>query len=172
MLQFDDYSYRHGKEILFLQHKQELNEINHVLKNLQKFPHGRDKNVTPAEYIASAFEKQGWKKEHEIELSPQKRDSVDLFKNRVAIEQEYSKYETLFRDFFRLILLYDERLIDVGVIITYSKKAFKNWEREYRSTRKVKPYSASRASLDRIKDFLEGKYNTVIRIPLYCIGIE
>ena len=46
-----------------------------------------------------------------------------------------------FRDFFRFMLLYDQREIDVGVIITYDEMAFRNWGTG------VSPYRSARASL-------------------------
>ena len=71
-----------------------------------------------------------------------------------------------FRDFFRFMLLYDQREIDVGVIVTYDEGAFYNWGNG------VSSYRSARASLQRLIDFLKGKYATVVRIPLWCIGIE
>jgi len=171
-LRFQGYSYRHAKIILAQEHPKELDEIRHVLETLRNFSHGSLRQITPANYIAQEFAKNGWKREQAIELSSSKRDTVDLFKNRIAIEQEYSRFETLFRDFFRLMLLYDERMIDAGVIITYSSGALASWELRYKNSNVVKPYRAARATLDRLIDFLEGKYKTIIRIPLYCIGIE
>ena len=165
-MRFNEYSHRHGKEILALTHKNELNEIVSTLADLPKFPHGYKKNVTAKEYIASAFTKKGWISEFEIALGTGKADYCDLFKNRIAIEQEYSRFEMFFRDFFRFLLLYDQREIDVGVIITYDERAFQNWGPA------VSSYRAARASLSRLIDFLKGKYATVVRLPLWCIGIE
>ncbi len=95
-----------------------------------------------------------------------KTDKYDLIKNRIVIEQEYSRFEMFFRDFFRFLLLYDKQLIDAGVIITYDESAFVNWGKA------VPSYRSARASLERLTDFLEGEYATVVRFPLWCIGIE
>lgn len=151
---------------MLLTHKTELDEISSVLGSLPKFPHGREKNRTVKEYIASAFVKLGWNKEVEIPLGTGKVDYCDLVKNRIALEQEYSRFEMFFRDFFRFMLMYDQREIDVGVIITYDDMAFRSWGTG------VRPYRSARASLQRLIDFLEGRYSTVVRIPLWCIGIE
>jgi len=151
---------------MLLTHKTELNEILSVLGSLPKFPHGQEKNRTVKEYIASAFVKVGWDKEIEIPLGTGKADYCDLAKNRIALEQEYSRFEMFFRDFFRFMLLYDQREIDVGVIITYDEMVFRNWGTG------VRPYRSARASLQRLIDFLEGRYATVVRVPLWCIGIE
>jgi len=34
------------------------------------------------------------------------------------------------------------------------------------------PYKSARASLGRLVDFLQGDYLTVVRVPIWCIGIE
>ena len=47
-----------------------------------------------------------------------------LSKNGVFVEQEYSRFEMFFRDFFRFLLLHDERKLDVGVLVTYDSSAF------------------------------------------------
>jgi hypothetical protein len=151
---------------MLLTHKKELNEIISVLDGLPKFPHGQEKNRTVKEYIASAFAELGWSKEFEIPLGTGKSDYCDLFKNRIALEQEYSRFEMFFRDFFRFLLLYDQREIDVGVIMTYDEMAFRNWGTG------VSTYRSARASLPRLIDFLEGRYSNVVRVPLWCIGIE
>jgi hypothetical protein len=165
-MKFSEYSHRHGKEILSLTHPNEMKEIISTLNELQKFPHGSTKGKTPKEYIASAFETKGWEREKEIPLGEHKSDFCDLFKNRIAIEQEYSRFEMFLRDFFRFLLLYDEGNIDVGIIITYDETVFERWEKA------VKPYRSARASLQKLIDFLRGKYRTVVRVPLWCIGIE
>jgi len=33
-------------------------------------------------------------------------------------------------------------------------------------------YRAASASLDKLVDFLNGKYASVVRVPIWCIGIE
>jgi len=71
-----------------------------------------------------------------------------------------------FRDFFRFMLLYEHKEIDVGVIITYDKMAYERWAGE------AKSYRSARASLDKLVDFLNGDYSSVVRVPLWCIGIE
>ena len=165
-MKFWEYSHRHGKELLGLTHSKEYEEITRTLQSLHAFPHGVEKNKTPKEYIAQAFGRLGWEKETEILLGTGKSDYCDLSKNGVFIEQEYSRFEMFFRDFFRFLLLYDERRLDVGVLITYDRSAFERWGEG------VSSYRAARASLQKLIDFLEGKYSAVVRVPILCIGIE
>jgi len=165
-VQFKDYDHRHGKEIMQLTHKQEMDEIVSVLHSLPRFGHGTTKSETVKNVIASEFKKLGWEAEVKIDLGTGKTDKCDLLKNRIAIEQEYSRFEMFFRDFFRFLLLYDKRLIDTGVIVTYDESAFAHWGKA------VPSYRSARASLGRLTDFLEGEYATVVRFPLWCVGIE
>lgn len=155
-MKFYEYSHRHGKELLNLTHPDEYEEILKTISSLPSFPHGMEKNKTPKEYIAQAFEDLGWEKETEIPLGTGKSDYCDLSKNGVFIEQEYSRFEMFFRDFFRFLLLHDERQLDVGILITYDDSAFDNWGTA------VSSYRAARASLGKLIDFLEGKYSAVV----------
>ena len=165
-MRFKDYSHRHGKEILEMTHQPEYYEILEILETTPAFSHGSKKNLTPKEYLANEFKKRGWASEIEIPLGTGKSDYCDLGKNCVFVEQEYSRFEMFFRDFFRFLLLYDERRLDVGVVITYDEVAFRRWGQG------VNSYRSARASLDKIVDFLQGKYAGVVRVPIWCIGIE
>ena len=165
-MRISSYSHRQGKELLSLIHPDEYEDILSVLSSLDPFPHGAEKNKTPKDYIADAFVARGWDSETEIPLGTGKSDYCDLSKNRVFVEQEYSRFEMFFRDFFRFILLHDERKLDVGVLITYDSSAFERWGSG------VSSYRAARASLQKLIDFLEGKYSAVVRVPIWCIGIE
>lgn len=99
-------------------------------------------------------------------LSNGKKDYCDIYKNKLYIEQEYSKFETLFRDFFRFILLEDKGELDVGIVICYDKSAFDSWGNG------VPSYKSNRATLQRAEDFLKGDYGSVIRVPIWIIGID
>ena len=165
-MRYNEYSHRHGKELLQVLHPDIAQEIHAILSKTAPFPHGAEKGKTAKDYIAEAFVTHGWEKEGRADFSTDKKDALDLCKWKVAIEMEFSRFEMFFRDFFLFFLLYDKRKIDVGVIITYGELAYKNWGSA------VKSYRAARASLQRLIAFLEGDYKTVVRIPLWCIGIE
>lgn len=108
----------------------------------------------------------GWEKEGKADFGTDKKDSLDLCKWKIAIEMEFSRFEMFFRDFFRFMLLYERREIDVGIIITLDEIAYQRWQEE------AKPYKSARASLQKLIDFLKGDYSTIVRIPIWCIGIE
>ncbi len=165
-MKISDYSHRHGRELVELLHSPEYNEILNLFSSIEPFHHGETKNQTPVNKIAQAFTDKGWEPEKKIPLSKGKSDFCDLYKNKLYVEQEYSKFETLFRDFFRFILLEDKGELDVGIIVCYDEAAFGSWGAAGPS------YGSSRATLQRAVDFLKGDYGTVVRVPIWVIGIE
>lgn len=118
------YSHRQGRELMELLHPDELSEIIDVLTSLEPYLHGEIKMQTPKNVIAQAFGSREWELEKEIPLGTKKSDYCDIVKNRVYIEQEFSKFETLFRDFLRFLLLFDSGELDVAVLICYDQIAF------------------------------------------------
>jgi len=165
-MKYIDYSHKHGKELLQILHPNLLTEIDNILHELDPFPHGAKKGKTVKEYITNPFVEYGWTKEGRADFKTDKRDFVDLCKWKVAIEMEFSRFEMFFRDFFRFMLLYDRREIDLGIIITLSDLAYQRWKGE------AKAYESARASFKKLVDFLKGDYSSVVSVPLWCIGIE
>ena len=165
-MRYNEYSHRHGKELLEVLHPQLLKEIAGILHALEPFPHGAKKGVTVKHHLSTAFVDHGWEAEARADFNTDKSDSLDLCKGRVAIEMEFSRFEMFFRDFFRFMLLYERKEIDLGVIITLDEMAFERWKGE------SKPYRAARARFDRLVDFLKADYATVVKVPIICIGVE
>jgi len=165
-MKYNEYSHRHGKELLKILHPNILKEIHLILDNLEPFPHGAEKGKTVKDHITEAFVAKGWEKEGKADFRTDKKDALDLCKWRVAMEMEFSKFEMFFRDFFRFMLLYERREIDVGIILTLDEMAYQRWAGE------AKAYKSARASLQRLIDFLKGDYSTIVRVPIWCIGIE
>ena len=165
-MKYNEYSHRHGKELLQVLHQGVLQEIQTILDTTDPFPHGARKGQTVKDHITQAFVAYGWQTEGRADFSTDKTDAIDLCKWRVAIEMEFSRFEMFFRDFFRFMLFYEGREIDVEVIITLDEMAHQRWKGG------VKSYKAARASLERLVDFLRGDYGAIVKVPLWCIGIE
>lgn len=165
-MKYIDYSHAHGKELLEVLNKPVLKEIREVLDNLDPYPHGSIKGLSAKEYIADAFVVKGWSKEGRADFNTDKSNFLDLCKWKVAVEMEFSRFEMFFRDFFRFMLMYDKKEIDVGIIITLDEKAFFHWQ-PY-----SKPYKSARASFTKLVDILKGDYRSVVKAPIWCIGIE
>ena len=70
------------------------------------------------------FTLNGWTPELPVDFNTNKNDFVDFYKNKIAIEMEFSRFEMFFRDFFRFMLMYHKRKIDLGIIITFNDEAF------------------------------------------------
>lgn len=79
---------------------------------------------------------------------------------------EFSRFEMFFRDFFRFMLLYERREMDVGIIITLDEMAYQKWENKEWENK------SRRASLRKLVDFLGGDYSRIVNVPIWCIGIE
>ena len=165
-MRFTEYSHRHGKELCQLLHPTIHQEVTAILQGLAPFAHGQAKGVTVKQYVANAFLAKGWQCEGRAEFGGGKQDYLDLCKWKVAIEMEWSRFEMFFRDFFRFMLLYERKQIDLGIILTYDEMAYQRWIGE------AKAYRAARASFQRLTDFLKGDYCSVITAPLWCLGIE
>lgn len=165
-MRYNEYSHRHGKELLKVLHPYIFKEVKTILKNFNPFPHGAKKGVTVRKSITEAFLDRGWQKECIAEFRTDKKDTLDLCKWKVAIEMEFSRFEMFFRDFFRFMLLYEKREIDIGIIITLSEMAYQRWGGG------VGSYDSARASLHQLVDFLKGDYSSIVKIPIWCVGIE
>lgn len=165
-MRYNEYSYRHGKELLQTLHPEIVKEIESLLKELPPYPHGKEKKKTAKTYLANAFIEKGWTTEDKVNLGTDKKDYVDIYKNKIAIEMEFSRFEMFFRDFFRFMLLYQKKQIDAGIILTLDDMAYEQWGSG------VKSYHSARASFQRVRDFLEGQYSTIVIVPIWCIGIE
>jgi hypothetical protein len=165
-MKYNEYSHRHGKELLQILHPEILKEVHGLLCDLEPFSHGAKKGVTVKNFISQAFFAHGWKTEGRVDFKTDKKDHIDLCKWKVAIEMEFSRFEMFFRDFFRFMLLYERREIDVGIILTLDEMAYQRWQGE------AKAYKSARASFQKLVDFLRGDYSTVVTVPIWCIGIE
>ena len=165
-MRYSEYSHRHGGELIQLLSPDLHQEVLQILTSLDPFQHGLTKGKTVKEYISSAFVKRGWEVERKVDFSAEKKDFVDLYKGKIAIEMEWSRFEMFFRDFFRFMLLYERKQIEVGIILTYDDMAYQRWRGE------AKAYKSARASLQKLVDFLKGDYASVVRVPMWCIGKE
>ncbi len=163
---YDEYSYKDAIGLLQQEAPHILEEIQTIIGNIKPYQHGKSEGETIKENISPRFEDKGWEKEWQVPFGTDKKDRIDFHKNDVAIEMEFSNSVVFFRDFFRFMILHKKRAIKIGVIITYSERAFKLWPG------KVNSQEGIRASLKILKDLLEGDYKTIVDVPIWCIGIH
>jgi len=137
--------------------KQEIVEI------LQTVQLAGGVEVNPHRYLQDAFKERGWKSEVLVSQETLRRHFFDLYKDRVAIEIEFSNRENLYRDYFRFLLAEHEGMIDVGVIIT--------WDPRQPSPELVEVPAPGRADLQQARDDL-GWIRLWYRIPIWVIGLS
>lgn len=136
---FEIFDWRNAIAILSSVHKDEWCEILKVLADFelrlsQLVAKGKNKTET-AKLLDSGFYAQGWlEKSFATDIlvdgvaTPSPTHSVDCFKGRIAVEVEWNNKDPFFdRDLNNFRLLYDLRVIDVGVIITRST-SLQRWQ--------------------------------------------
>ncbi len=165
-MRFNEYSHRRGKELCRDLHRDVFQEVRSILAVLEPCSRGTEEDGSVDDHIAWEFVERGWLKEGEEDFRAFKTDSPDLRKRKVAIEMEFSRFEMFFGDFLRFMLLYERREIDVGIIITLDQMAYERWGGG------PGLYTSARASFQRLADFLQGDYSSIVRVPIWCIGIE
>jgi hypothetical protein len=157
-VQYETFSYRHAEEILNA-HLSIRREITSVLDEVQEAKVGLGAEaLTPR--IVSAFVACGWQKEVLVAENQPHEQRFDLFKDRVAIEIEFSRYEFLSRDYLRFLSAYNTDKIDVGVLITHAESGLTRVKQK-----------AVAPSLTRVKADLAWLRGT-ITVPLWVIALK
>ncbi len=165
-VKYNEVSFRNGKEILEIVSPDIHQEVGSIIEDLEPYPHGTKKGTTARQYLLAAFENKGWTKNAPMELGTKREDSLALAKWNVGMELEFSKFEMFFRDFFRFMILYERKQIAVGIIITLDQMAYDRWPGQ------TEEYGSARASLQKLDDILSGNYASLVKVPLWSIGIE
>lgn len=124
------HEWRHATAVLFKDFRNEWNDILRVLSNFQlrkseiitpgggKSPiaHGIDREFAKLGWIEKSFDTKIIVDQNEYDSPTHK---VDFYKNKVAIEVEWNNKDPFFdRDLNNFRLLFELRVISVGVIIT------------------------------------------------------
>ena len=112
------FTHRHAESILGANLKLKR-EIERTLADLDlelPLPPFTDRN-RPHQVIQRAFQHVSWRTEWLVSKRTARRHYFDLFKDRVAIEIEFSNRELLYRDYIRFLLAESEDTLDVGIIL-------------------------------------------------------
>ena len=123
--------WRHGITILSSVYQKEWKDILETLREFRLLRSailepGGSKSPNISSKIDGALYARGWKeKSFDTKITvdevphPSPTHAVDCFKNRVALEMEWNNKDPFFdRDLNNFRLLFDLRVIDVGVIVT------------------------------------------------------
>jgi hypothetical protein len=129
---WDCYDWRNAKTILEFAHPGEWSDILSVLSSFRMTHSDLKKKGGGKTAVTSRIDKQlyglNWI-EHEFDtaiiVDKARRDSpthkVDCFKGKVALEVEWNNKDPFYdRDLNNFRLLYDLRIVDVGVVVTRS----------------------------------------------------
>jgi len=161
---FDVLEWRHATAILHADFSAELAEIIDVLSLLRvRRSHivvGGGGKSKVAQAIDAEFKKRGWiekKWDTKIVVDEKARASpthkVDCYKNSVAVELEWSAKHPFFdRDLNNFRLLFDLRVISVGVIITKSEE----FEAIFKDLGIWKKYGKSTTWMSKLLPRIEG----------------
>lgn len=131
-------------------------EIENVLKGLPaehpiERPHNRIRNDLEAE---------GWSKMELVSLSLSRKQNFDNLRDRIAIEIEFSRYEFVYRDYFRFLLAYHEDKIDIGVLIVYTDKT----RFLYNDPNQAPSFEDCTEELSKLKH--------ILGVPIWVVGLH
>lgn len=127
---YEIHEWRHALAILRSDFSEEFANVVDVLTRFRLHKSwintGGGRKSKVSEWIDGELMKQGWKpKKFDTKISVDHRDfespthEVDCFKNRIALEIEWNNKDPFFdRDLNNFRLLFDLRVISVGIIIT------------------------------------------------------
>ena len=161
---YEIHEWKHACAILYEDYRNEFDDIVGMLKTfrLKKswIQAGGGRKTKVAEAIDSALYKRGWEEKHfetEVVVDEDKYKSpthkVDCFKNGIALEVEWNNKDPFFdRDLNNFRLLFDLRVVGVGIIITRCtelQKIFKKLGLEAK-------YGASTTHMDKLLPRIEG----------------
>jgi hypothetical protein len=158
------YEYRHAESILNANHRLKK-EIEQTLSELElELPRcdSRAEARAPHRQVQRAFLRRGWQAEVLVSPRTAKRHYFDLYKDRVAIEIEFSNRERLYRDYLRFLVAEADDRIDVGVILMLDEDA-----------RFVHPCGL-RNGLPRLEDAVDdlNTLHNVIAVPIWLVALS
>jgi hypothetical protein len=161
---YEIHEWRHASAVLATDFPKEWNDIIQVLTNFRLYKShitvggGRKSHV--ADLIDAAFNERGWQEKQfdtKIVVDQEETHSpthlVDEFKNKIAVEVEWNNKDPFFdRDLNNFRLLFDLRVISVGVIITRTDELQEIFDQLGRG----KSYGASTTHISKLLPKLEG----------------
>jgi len=118
-MEINIYSFKDAKAILQQRSPYLYDELIEILTELDIELWGKQ-NITKA--LKPLFQKRGWDNQPYVHKSNM-RKRYDFGKGRVAVEVENSQYVRIYHDFLKFQYAYNQKLIDVGVLIVWGQKA-------------------------------------------------
>lgn len=181
---FEIHEWKHSIAILKNDFPNEWSDIIEMLKNFSidplwiKSPGGRKSQI--ADWIDHFLAARGWEEKSfdtAIKIDDQEYDSpthkIDCFKNTIAWETEWNNKDPFFdRDLNNFRLLFDLRVVSVGIILTRSDEL----QNYFDKIGKGASYGASTTHMSKLLPRIEGGGGAgcpllVFGIKTACIGV-
>jgi hypothetical protein len=153
-----EYSFHHAKEYLLTRPEIHASLLA-VVVNAQE-AQIRSPRISLIKHLHREFICEGWQANFQLERGKLHTQYFDFFKNRVAIGIEFSHYEFIYQDFIQFLAAYNADKIDIGVLITNTKKGLS----------RIK-YKSSGSSYERVCEELDWLHPT-LTVPIWLIGLN
>jgi hypothetical protein len=150
-----ELSFRYGKECLATR-PEIFASILAAVVNTQEAQLRKPKTLI-ASHLKVELLAEGWKREI---LTEKPKQYFDFYKQKVAIETEFSSHEFIYQDFICFLAAYNADKIDVGVIVTNTRDG----------SNRIK-HKSSGPSYERVCEELDWLRPTLI-VPLWIIGLK
>lgn len=163
---YEVHEWRNAAGVISTAHPAEWKDIIDALRDFKfkqsELLKGGGRKSVIAQRLDTFFTGRGWEERKfatKIQVDEESRDSpthkVDCFKGKVGLEIEWNNKDPFFdRDLNNFRLLFDLRVVDVGVIVTRSSKLqvlFKSLGKKV-----ADKYGASTTHMDKLLPRLEG----------------
>jgi hypothetical protein len=175
---YEVYEWRHASAILATDFATEYAELCDILTrfrlNKSFIDKGGGNKTKLAVWIDTEFSKKGWvEKEFDTKISVDDLEmespthSVDCFKNKIALELEWNNKDPFYdRDLNNFRLLFDLRVISVGIIITRSDEL----KDIFKALGRYKSYGESTTHMGKLLPKIEGGGGA--GCPILVFGIK
>ena len=104
--------FRESDEIL--KGKEMEKEVKAILDHIDQMLQG---SFTRKKELRPALQQMGWRKDGTLEILEQRKYQYTGYKNRVALEANFSYYEAILGALFRLQIGYDKGRLDTGLVL-------------------------------------------------------
>ena len=163
-MRFRTREFRHAESILNTKYRLKK-EMMRVLEGLDlALPRNgtRAEAFGPHRQVQRAFLERGWEAEVLVSPRTERHQYFDLYKDRVAIEIEFSSRERLYRDYLRFQLAEADDRIDVGVILMLDD-----------DVRFTHPCGL-RIGLPRVEDAVDDlkALHDCVAVPIWLVGLS
>ena len=154
-MRFSKWSFRNADVILETKPERQT-EIEGVLERLpEKHPVDNLHNL-----VCKGLSNAGWSKSKEISRHLPKKQTFDSFDDRIGVEVEFSRYEIVYRDYFRFLLAYNLDKIDLGILVVFTEET----KKKYKDPNVAPSFEYCVSELESLKH--------LVGVPILVIGLE